>query len=172
MDEARLCLEQEGLASLQIIYNIFRQKPIDTLFAAAQAQNVALIVRLPVASGLLSGKLTKRSTFAADDHRNFNRDGARFNVGETFAGLTLEQGVELVEELRAMLPQEMTLAQAAMRWILDYEAVSVVIPGAKDPRQVAENCSASDLPPLPKETHRVLRAWYADRVESEIRGPY
>jgi aryl-alcohol dehydrogenase-like predicted oxidoreductase len=172
MDEALTCVEQEGLASLQIIFNIFRQKPIETLFAKAQSKNIALIVRLPMASGLLSGKFNKQSTFAQDDHRNFNRDGASFNVGETFAGLTLERGVELIEELRDILPGDITLAQAAMRWILDHEAVSVVIPGAKRPQQVTENCSASELSPLPADVHLALRAWYGDRVASEIRGPY
>ena len=172
MDEAIDCLEQEGLASLQIIFNIFRQKPIDRLFAKAQDKNVAIIVRLPVASGLLSGKFTKDSLFAEDDHRNFNRDGQRFNVGETFAGLTLERGVELVDELRGLLPSEITLAQAAMRWILDHDAVSVVIPGAKNAKQVRENCSASTLDPLTAQTHIALRAWYGDRVAQEIRGPY
>ena len=172
MDEAILCLEQEGLASLQIIFNIFRQKPIDVLFDKAQAKGVALIVRLPVASGLLSGKFTKKSTFAENDHRNFNRDGAQFNVGETFAGLPLERGVELVDELRQMLSAQTTMAQAAMRWILDHEAVSVVIPGAKTARQVTENSSASHLPPLGDELHAQLRDWYREKVEHEIRGPY
>ena len=172
MDEALLCLEQDGLASLQIIFNIFRQKPIDVLFDKAQEKGVALIIRLPVASGLLSGKFTNKSTFAEDDHRNFNRDGARFNVGETFAGLPFERGVELVDELRQMLSAQMTMAQSAMRWILDHKAVSVVIPGAKTPKQVAENSSASHLPPLGDDLHAQLRQWYCDRVECEIRGPY
>jgi aryl-alcohol dehydrogenase-like predicted oxidoreductase len=104
MEEAHICLEQEGLASLQIIFNIFRQKPIDTLFAAAQAKGVALIVRLPLASGLLSGKFTKATHFPKEDHRNFNRDGEAFNVGETFAGLPFEKGVELADALKAMVP--------------------------------------------------------------------
>jgi aryl-alcohol dehydrogenase-like predicted oxidoreductase len=110
MDEARLCLQQEGLASLQIIFNIFRQKPISMLFAEAKKQNVALLVRLPLASGLLGGKMTPATTFPADDHRNFNRDGQQFNVGETFAGLPFAKGVELAEALKLFLPADRSLA--------------------------------------------------------------
>lgn len=172
MDEALLCLQQEGLASLQIIFNIFRQKPITTLFERAQEKGVALIVRLPLASGLLSGKLTADSTFAADDHRNFNRDGDHFNVGETFAGLPLAKGVELVEQLREQLPTGMTLAQLAMRWILDFPAVSVVIPGARRASQVVENGTASELPPLGDARHRALADFYTNEVADHIRGRY
>ncbi|HMV50576.1 MAG TPA: aldo/keto reductase, partial [Blastocatellia bacterium] len=145
MEEALICLEQDGLSSLQIIFNVFRQKPIAELFAAAKAKSVALIVRLPLASGLLGGKLTKQSGFAAGDHRNYNRDGQFFNVGETFAGLPFETGVELADELRQLVPEDMTMAQWAMRWILDYDAVTVVIPGATKPQQVADNIAVSQL---------------------------
>ena len=137
MDEALLCLEQPGLVSLQIIFNIFRQKPIHTLFAKAKQKGVAIIVRLPLASGLLSGKLTKQSTFPQNDHRNYNRDGKFFNVGETFAGLPYEKGVELADTLKALVPGGLTMAQMAQRWILDFDAVSVVIPGASRPDQAA-----------------------------------
>jgi aryl-alcohol dehydrogenase-like predicted oxidoreductase len=172
MDEALLCLQQDGLASLQIIFNIFRQKPISKLFEAAKAKNVALIVRLPLASGLLSGKFNKATQFAAEDHRNFNRDGQAFNVGETFAGLPFEKGVELSNELKAMVPLGMTMAQMALRWVLDFDAVTTVIPGAKNTDQVAANVSASALPPLGEELHAKLRDLYQQEVATHIRGPY
>ncbi|HMV86111.1 MAG TPA: aldo/keto reductase [Blastocatellia bacterium] len=172
MEEALICLEQDGLSSLQIIFNVFRQKPIAELFAAAKAKSVALIVRLPLASGLLGGKLTKQSGFAAGDHRNYNRDGQFFNVGETFAGLPFETGVELADELRQLVPEDMTMAQWAMRWILDYDAVTVVIPGATKPQQVADNIAVSQLPPLGEEVHRRLQAFYQEKVVPHIRGPY
>jgi aryl-alcohol dehydrogenase-like predicted oxidoreductase len=172
MEEALICLQQEGLASLQIIFNIFRQKPIDELFEAAQSKGVALIVRLPLASGLLSGKFTKDSHFSSDDHRNFNRDGQSFNVGETFAGLPFEQGVELADALKTMVPEDMTPAQMALRWILDFPAVTTVIPGAKNVTQVKANVSASSLPPLSEKLHQQLRDFYQAEVASHIRGPY
>ncbi|MGH8020699.1 MAG: aldo/keto reductase [Opitutaceae bacterium] len=172
MDEAQICLQQDGLSALQIIFNIYRQKPIDTLFADAKSKGVALIVRLPLASGLLSGKFTKDTRFAADDHRNFNRDGQSFNVGETFAGLPFEKAVELTEALRELLPEKPAMAMLALRWILDFDAVSVIIPGAKRPDQAKENATASGLAPLPSELHDRLRRFYEERVASHIRGPY
>ncbi len=172
MDEALLCLKQEGLAALQIIFNIFRQKPIDTLFAEAERRKVALLVRLPLASGLLGGKMTKTTTFPGNDHRNFNRDGQRFNVGETFAGLPFEKGVELADELKAFVPAGETLADFALRWCLDFPAVSVIIPGAKNPEQARSNARASDLPPLGADLHAKLKKFYADHVAAQIRGGY
>jgi aryl-alcohol dehydrogenase-like predicted oxidoreductase len=172
VEEASVCLAHADLASLQIIFNIFRQKPITELLPRAQAQNVAIIVRLPLASGLLAGKFTKDTTFVATDHRNYNRDGRYFNVGETFAGLPFEKGVELADAVKAWVPEGMTMAQMAMRWILDHEAVSVVIPGASSPKQAIDNARASDLPPLPAELHRKLAEFYQGRVHDHIRGPY
>ncbi len=172
VEEAHICLTQDGLSSLQIIFNIFRQKPINELFEAAKANSVALIIRLPLASGLLSGRMTKQSHFAANDHRNFNRDGQLFNVGETFAGLPFEIGVDLADQLRPFVPEGITMAQWAMRWILDHEAVTVVIPGATKPTQVTDNASASDLAPLGEEVHRQLQAFYQQKVSQHIRGPY
>jgi aryl-alcohol dehydrogenase-like predicted oxidoreductase len=172
MDEAHVCLAQDGLASLQIIFNLFRQKPIDALFATAAAKNVALIVRLPLASGLLSGKMTKATTFPADDHRNYNRDGAAFNVGETFAGLPFEKGVELADALKAFVSPELTMADFAQRWILDHPAVTTVITGASRPEQATRNARVSDLPPLSLELHARLRDFYATEVAAHIRGPY
>ncbi|MBS1810080.1 MAG: aldo/keto reductase [Acidobacteria bacterium] len=172
MEEAQVCLQQDGLSSLQIIFNVFRQKPIATIFDEAKQKSVALIVRLPLASGLLSGKLTKAASFPANDHRNYNRDGQFFNVGETFAGLPFEKGIELTEELRAFVPEGMAMAQWAMRWILDFDAVTVVIPGATKISQVQSNASSSALPPLDGELHEKLSAFYAEKVAANIRGPY
>lgn len=172
MDEALLCLEQPGLASLQIIFNLFRQKPIDVLFQRARQRGVALIVRLPLASGLLSGKMSRQTHFAPQDHRNYNRNGEAFNVGETFAGLPFEKGVELADQLKPQVPDGMTMAQVALRWCLDYPEVSVVIPGAKDPDQARSNAAASDLPRLSDALHAKLRQWYESSVRDNIRGPY
>jgi len=172
MDEALFCVQQEGVASLQIIFNIFRQKPAHVLFAEAMRRNVALLVRLPLASGLLGGKMTQATKFAADDHRNFNRDGQMFNVGETFAGLPFEKGVELADELKAFVPAGMTMAEMALRWCLDFDAVSVIIPGAKNPEQARANARASARPPLGTELHGTLAEFYAQEVAAYIRGPY
>jgi aryl-alcohol dehydrogenase-like predicted oxidoreductase len=170
-EEALICLGQDGLASLQIIFNIFRQKPIE-FFDTAKSKGVALIVRLPLASGLLSGKYTKQTEFPESDHRNFNRDGQAFNVGETFAGLPFERGVELTNAIKAMLPEGMTMPQLALRWILDFDAVSVVIPGARNPSQARANTAASELPTLGPELHARLREFYETHVAADIRGAY
>ncbi len=172
IEEAHICLKQDGLSSLQIIFNVFRQKPIVELFESAKEKSVALIVRLPLASGLLSGKMTSQSNFPADDHRNYNRDGQFFNVGETFAGIPFETGIELVNQLRSFAPEGMTMAQWAMRWILDHQAVTVVIPGASKVKHVTDNASASDLPPLDQENHLRLHNFYEQEVAQHIRGPY
>lgn len=172
MEEAHTCLRQEGLASLQIIFNIFRQKPIDVLFDQAREKSVALIVRLPLASGLLSGKYKTDTQFAPSDHRTYNRDGQAFNVGETFAGLPFETGVELADALKPLVPEGMTMAQMALRWCLDFEAVTAVIPGAKNPQMAEGNAAASALPPLSPALHQRLREFYSARVAENIRGPY
>ncbi len=170
-EEALICLKQEQLASLQIIFNIFRQKPLE-LFDIAKQKGVALIVRLPLASGLLSGKFTKDTKFAEKDHRSYNREGQAFNVGETFAGLPFEKGVELSDALRAMVPEGMTMAQMALRWILDFAAISVIIPGASSPGQARANVTASQLPPLEEQLHAQLREFYETQVVQHIRGSY
>lgn len=172
MEEALICVQQEGVASLQIIFNIFRQKPIDTLFAEAKRRNIALLIRLPLASGLLGGKLTRASQFPANDHRNFNRDGQRFNVGETFAGLGFEKGVDLAEALKPFVPAGLTMADMALRWCLDFDVVTAVIPGARNPEQARANVRASTLPPLGAELHAKLREFYTRDVAAHIRGPY
>jgi aryl-alcohol dehydrogenase-like predicted oxidoreductase len=172
MDEALWCVQQESCASLQIIFNIFRQKPIAALFAAAQARQVALIVRLPLASGLLAGKFTQATRFPVNDHRNYNRDGQSFNVGETFAGLPFPRGVELADALKPLVPTGCTMAEMALRWCLDFDAVGVIIPGAKNPQQARANARASDLPPLSRELHAQLAGFYQREVQAHIRGPY
>jgi len=172
IEEGLLCLQQPGLVSLQIIFNIFRQRPIAGLFSAATEKGAAIIVRLPLASGLLSGKFTKETTFAANDHRNFNRDGQAFNVGETFAGLPFDKGVELAEEMKVFVPESLSMVQMAQRWILDYPEVTAIIPGARNVAQARENASVSALPRLPIQLHERLENYYQTEVEPHIRGPY
>ncbi|MDV7142889.1 aldo/keto reductase [Tropicimonas sp. TH_r6] len=172
VEEGLICLEQEGLLSLQVIFNLFRQKLVTELLPQAQAKGVGIIVRLPLASGLLSGRYTRDTVFAETDHRNFNRDGEMFNVGETFAGLPFETGLELVETLKGMLPEGMTVAKLAQRWILDHPAVSTIIPGASAPDQIVRNAAASDFEPLPKALHAELTAFYEAEIKGHIRGAY
>lgn len=172
MEEADFCVRQPGVASLQIIFNIFRQKPIHTLFAEAKRRKVALLVRLPLASGLLAGKFTQDTTFPAQDHRNFNRDGQQFNVGETFAGLPFSKGVALADTLKPLVPAGMKLSDMALRWCLDFDAVSAIIPGARNPEQARSNAHASDLPPLGRELHQKLADIYERDVAAHIRGVY
>lgn len=172
VEEGLLCLGQEGLLSLQIIFNIFRQKPAEELLPRAQERGVGIIVRLPLASGLLAGKFGPETVFPESDHRHFNRDGERFNVGETFAGLPFAKGVELAGKIRQRMPDGLSMAQASMRWILDHEAVSVVIPGASSAAQAQENTTVSDLSPLPVALHEDLAGFHRSEVREHIRGPY
>ena len=169
--EARECLKQEGLASLQVIFNILRQTPAFELFDEAQAKGVAIIVRLPLASGLLAGQMTAASTFAPTDHRSMNRNGEKFNVGETFGGLPFEKGLEIVESLRKRVPAGYSMAEFALRWILDHPAVSVIIPGARNPAQAQANATPSSMEPLPAELHAALRQFFANDVKPHVRGP-
>ncbi len=172
IEEGRVCLEQEGLASLQVIFNLFRQKLATELLPQAKAAGVSIIARLPLASGLLAGKYTAETTFTERDHRNYNRDGQAFSVGETFAGLPFSIGVELANELRGMLPESMTMAQASQRWILDHDAVTTIITGASSAQQVASNAAVSELPSLSVELHQRLTDFYLAKVEQHIRGVY
>ncbi len=148
IEEAIKAIEYPGVASVQIIFNIFRQRPADLFFELARKRNVAVIARVPLASGLLSGKFHKGSQFDPKDHRNFNRHGEAFDVGETFAGVPYDVGLEVVERLRPLVGGGATMAQFALRWILMHEAVSVVIPGARSAEQARANALADDLPPL------------------------
>ena len=172
MEEAKTCLAQTGLNSLQIIFNLFRQKPIATIFDEAREKQVGIIVRLPLASGLLGGKMTKAQAFGANDHRNYNRDGQKFNVGETFAGLPFEKGVELADALKSLVPVGWTLADLAQRWILDFPAVSTVITGASRPEQATANAEVSKLTPLSAALHQRLGEFYREKVAAHVRGPY
>ena len=144
----------------------------EELFGRAKEQGVALIVRLPLASGVLSGKFDRNTRFASTDHRNFNRDGQKFNVGETFAGVPFEKAVELADKLKAMTPESMNMAQFALRWCLDFDAVTTVIPGATRPQQARDNASASDLQPISAELHERLADFYSREVKEHIRGAY
>lgn len=170
-EEALICLEQEGLASLQIIFNLFRQHVADEIFAKAKEKNVALIVRVPLASGLLSGKFNEQTSFDEKDHRNFNANGEAFNAGETFSGVDFKHGIQLVNEIKAILPDDRT-AQWAIRWILDHPEVTTVIPGATKVAQVHSNVGASALYPLPPETHSELRKLYDEKIYNAIRGHF
>jgi aryl-alcohol dehydrogenase-like predicted oxidoreductase len=152
VDEALKAIAFPNVQTVQIIINCFRQRPADIFFAAAKERQVGILARVPLASGLLTGKLRADSTFTADDHRNFNRHGESFDVGETFSGVDYKLGLEAVEEVRRLLPEGVSMSQFALRWILMFDAVSCAIPGGKRPGQVAENCSASNLPPLSPET--------------------
>ncbi len=169
IEQAELCLQQPDVSSLQIIFNIFRQKPLQRILPKAKEQNVGIIVRLPLASGLLSGRFTADTQFAASDHRNYNKDGQAFSVGETFAGIPLAKGVELVDELKTLLPDSHNLAAWALRWLLDNDAVTTIIAGASREEQVVNNAQASDLPPLDDATHQRLAEFYAEKVAPHVR---
>src|ERR1700761_1283112 len=160
VEEALKAIEFPNVQSVQIIFNIFRQRPAELFFTEAQRRKVGILARVPLASGLLSGKISRASKFAKDDHRNFNRQGAAFDRGETFAGVDFDTGLRAVEELKPLVPRGATLAQLALRWILEFPAVTCAIPGAKRPAQVAENCAASDLQPLSPETMKKIRSLY------------
>lgn len=170
-EEALLCLEQEGLASLQIIFNLFRQHVADEVFAKAKEKTVALIVRVPLASGLLTGKFNHDTKFEEKDHRNFNANGDAFNAGETFSGIEFSKGLELSNEIATAFPDN-RMAQWAIRWILDHPEVTTVIPGASKVSQVESNVAASELPSLSKEAHTKLRLLYDDKIKPLIRGHY
>lgn len=163
VEEALKAIEFPGVVSIQIIYNMFRQRPADLFFQEAKRKNIAVIARVPLASGLLSGKISSGTQFASDDHRNFNRNGEAFDVGETFAGVPFEVGLKAVEEVRALVPQGTTMAAFALRWILMNAAVTVVIPGARNAEQARGNAGASDLAPLASDVMTAAREVY-DRL--------
>ena len=171
VEEALKAIEFPGVQSVQIIFNIFRQRPAELFFAEAQKRRVGILARVPLASGLLSGKITRNSQFAKDDHRNFNRHGEAFDRGETFSGVDFETGLRAVEQLKKLVPAKATLAQLALRWILEFPAVTCAIPGAKRPAQVAENIAASDLAPLSAGTMKKIRAIYDAQIKPLVH-PY
>jgi aryl-alcohol dehydrogenase-like predicted oxidoreductase len=168
VEQALKAIEYSGVATVQIIFNVFRQRPAELFFAEAQRRDVGVIVRVPLASGLLSGKFGRETAFAADDHRAFNRHGEEFDAGETFSGVDYELGLEVVDELRELVPEGATLAQLALRWILSFDAVSTVIPGAKTPEQARQNAAAAALADLPEPTMRRIEELYRDRIAPQV----
>ena len=165
VEEALKAMEYPNVQTVQIIFNIFRQRPSELFFAEAIRRKVGILARVPLASGMLTGKLTFKSTFESDDHRAFNRHGESFDRGETFSGVDYETGLKAVEELRALVPAGWTMPQFALRWILMFDAVTCAIPGAKNPAQAEDNVKAADLPSLSPEAMEKIRAIY----ESQIR---
>lgn len=170
IEEALICIAHPGMATLQIIFSIFRQDAATELLPKAAAADVGIIVRLPLASGLLSGKFGKNHQFSAEDHRNFNRDGDAFSVGETFSGIPFEKGVELVAALNDIVPAGTPLAQLAIRWLLDHPAVSTVIAGVSRSDQLTGNADAASLPPLGDALMAELRDFYVQQVRPHVRG--
>jgi aryl-alcohol dehydrogenase-like predicted oxidoreductase len=168
VEEARMALENPGVKSVQIIFNIFRQKPAGEFFPLAGERKVGILARVPLASGLLSGKMTADRQFDENDHRSFNREGESFDKGETFSGVPFETGLEAAEELKELVPEGYTLAQFSLRWILMHPAVSCAIPGAKRPDQAAENVAAADMPPLSDDTMQRVRGIYDSRIRREV----
>jgi aryl-alcohol dehydrogenase-like predicted oxidoreductase len=160
VEEGLKAIEYPGVQSVQIIFNILRQRPADHFFGEAQRRRVGILARLPLSSGMLTGKFTRATTFPKDDHRNYNRHGEEFDRGETFSGLEYEVSLQVVEALRPLVPEGLSLTQMALRWILMHPAVTCAIPGAKRPAQVEENVSAADLPALPENTMAAIRAIY------------
>ena len=168
VEEARMALEYPGVKTVQIVFNIFRQKPTEEFFPLAEEQRVGVIARVPLASGLLSGKMTAGRDFPEDDHRNFNREGQVFDRGETFSGVPFETGLAAAEELKELVPEGYTLAQLALRWILMHPAVSCAIPGAKRTDQVDDNVAAADMPPLSDELMDRIRRIYDRNIRPEV----
>lgn len=168
IEEALKAIEYPNVQSVQIIYNIFRQRPADLFFPRAQQHKVGILARLPLSSGMLTGKLTRLSTFAADDHRQFNRHGESFDRGETFSGVDYDLGLDVVEELRPLVPEGWSMAEFALRWILMADAVTCAIPGARRPSQAESNCRAADLPPIDAATMAQVREIYDRRIKPHV----
>ncbi|MET0864551.1 MAG: aldo/keto reductase [Nakamurella sp.] len=166
--EALAAISRPGVVSVQIILNAFRLKPLDEVLPAALAAGVGVIARVPLASGLLSGKYSSSTTFAADDHRNYNRQGAAFDVGETFSGVDFETGLAAVAELEAVLPADISLPTAALRWIIEQPGVTAVIPGARNPAQARSNAAAGRLATLPREFSTAVQNVYDDKLRADI----
>lgn len=168
VEEAKMALDYPGVKTVQIIFNIFRQKPAEEFFPIAEEKDVGVIVRVPLASGLLSGKMSLDREFPEDDHRNFNREGEAFDRGETFAGIDFDTGLDAAEKLKELVPEGHTLAQLALRWILDHPTVSCAIPGGKRPSQVEDNVAAANMQPLSGEAMRRIREIYDDSIHPQV----
>jgi aryl-alcohol dehydrogenase-like predicted oxidoreductase len=167
-EQALAAIRRPHVASVQIILNAFRLKPLEQVLPAAREAGVGIIARVPLASGLLSGRYTAATVFGADDHRNYNRHGEAFDVGETFSGVDFATGLEAVERLRPLVPEGATLAQFALRWIVDQPGVSVVIPGARNVDQARANAAAAAIEPLSQDTHKAVRDIYDELIRPQI----
>jgi aryl-alcohol dehydrogenase-like predicted oxidoreductase len=165
VEEAIKAIEFPNVQSVQIIFNIFRQRPADLFFELSRKHKVGILARVPLASGMLTGKISRETKFAKDDHRAFNRRGEAFDRGETFSGVDFKVGLQAVEELKKLLPPDTTLTQLALRWILEFPAITCAIPGAKRPEQVAENAAASALPAIAPDTMKKIRALYDAEIK-------
>jgi aryl-alcohol dehydrogenase-like predicted oxidoreductase len=172
VEEALKAIEFPNVQTVQIIFNCFRLRPSELFFAQAKMRRVGILARVPLASGMLTGKLSRSSQFEADDHRNFNRHGEKFDVGETFSGVDYDVALEAVEQIRKLVPSGVSLSQLALRWILMFDAVTCAIPGGKRPEQVAENCAASDLPELPAETMEAIQRIYDTRIRALVQAKW
>ncbi len=168
IEEALKAIQYPNVQTVQIIFNCFRLRPSELLFEQTKKRQVGVLARVPLASGLLTGKINRNTEFASNDHRNFNRYGAEFDVGETFSGVDFDGALRAVEELRRVHPNEESMAQFALRWILMFDAVSCAIPGGKRPEQVEDNCRASDLPPLSPETMEAVEQIYRKEIASLV----
>ena len=168
VEEALKAVEYPNVTTVQIIFNMFRPRPAELFFEQARKKNVGVIVRVPLASGLLTGLYDRKTAFGTEDHRSFNRQGAAFDKGETFSGIPFEAGLDAVEELKAILPAGGNLAPYAIRWILDYPEVSTVIPGASKLEHLESNLAAASLPPLSEEVHRRITALYESRIKTHV----
>ena len=168
VEEALKAIEYPNVVSVQIIYNMFRQRPAELFFSQAQKKNVAVIARVPLASGMLTGKMSADSVFPADDHRHFNRHGEAFDVGETFSGVPYDIALKAVEELRGLVPADASMAQLALRWMLMQDAVSVIIPGSKNAVQAASNAAAASLAPLSDATMQHVRDVYERHIAPHV----
>jgi aryl-alcohol dehydrogenase-like predicted oxidoreductase len=168
VEEALKAIEYPNVQTVQIIFNMFRHRPSELFFDQAKQRQVGILTRVPLASGLLTGKMSQETTFPEDDHRNFNRDGSAFDRGETFSGVDFATGLKAVDELEAVCPEGMSLVQFALRWILMFDAVTCAIPGAKRPSQAEENIQSAALPPLPDEIMTEVRAIYDRLIRDQV----
>ena len=168
VEEAMKALEYPNIQSVQIIFNIFRQRPSELFFDLAKKHQMGILARVPLASGLLSGKMSRSTTFTADDHRNFNRYGEAFDIGETFSGVDYDTGLDAVDEIRSLVPEGVTMAQFALRWILMFDAVSLAIPGAKNVQQAADNAQSADIPAFSDEVMAATRQIYDKYIRDQV----
>lgn len=167
-EEGLMALEYPGIQSVQIIFNMFRHRPAELFFPEAKRRRVGILARVPLASGMLTGRMTKETKFSEDDHRSFNREGAKFDKGETFSGVDYDLALEIVDQLRPLVPPGTSMAQFALRWILMFDAITCAIPGGKRPSQVEDNARASDLAPLSNEVMQKVRELYDNRLRARV----